>query len=371
MTRTATRLRRTRRPIDLLYVASGTTAGLRQADAEMLGALTELGVDVVTVTPTSSEPRLLRRYFSRSLLTIDAYESFAVRRATTRALRSHTPRAIIYATTHAALLSPRRSVRERVAIRFDTPAQMSRTGGAYRVEHVLERRRFERAQLLMPAALDVAPETARILPSQTPVVAVPIPIELGSEPPAVRDPITVFYAGSPEKKGLDVAVRAWTRAAPTDRELIITGIDRERGLRHLADRGIGEPPAVRWTGTISTEQHRALTRRAEIYLAASRYENYGIGPLEALADGAALVTTPSPGPFAALPIARELDHRLVADGDSPAALAASLQTAFARGEAERVTYRVKARDRVRAFSREEAASRLREQVLPLLLGQTN
>lgn len=368
MTRTRKRLRRMRRPIDLLYVASGTTAGLRQADAEMLGALRELGLDVLAATPTSSAPRLVRRYVNRSLLTIDAFESFAVRRATTRALRSHTPRAIIYSTTHAAMLSPRRAAHERVAIRFDTPAQMSRTGGAYRVEHVLERRRFERAQLLMPAALHLAQDAARILPAQTPVVAVPIPIELGSEPPVARDPITVFYAGSPEKKGLDVAVRAWTQAAPADRQLIITGIDRERGLRHLADCGIGEPPAARWTGMISPEQHRALTRRAEIYLAASRYENYGIGPLEALADGSALVTTPSPGSFAALPIARELDHRLVADGDCPAALAAALQTAFARDEDERVTYRIRARNRVRAFSREETSRRLREQVLPLLLG---
>jgi hypothetical protein len=371
MSWTPIRQRPARRPIDLLYVASGTTAGLRQADAEMLGALSGLGVDVVTVTPTSSEPWLVRRYLSRSLLTIDAYESFAVRRATTRALRSHIPRAIIYSTTHAAMLSPRRSGRESIAIRFDTPAQMSRTGGAYRVEHVLERRRFERAQLLMPAALHVARDAARILPARTPVVPVPIPIELGSEPPAARDPVTVFYGASPEKKGLDVAVQAWTRAAPTGRQMIITGIDRERGVRYLAERGIGEPPAVRWTGLISPGEHRALTRRAEVYLAASRYENYGIGPLEALADGSALVTTPSPGPFAALPIARELDHRLVTDGDSPAALAAALQTAFARDHDERVTYCVRARESMKAFSREETLRRLREQVLPLLLGQTN
>lgn len=371
MTRTPIRPRRTRRPIDLLYVASGTTAGLRQADAEMLGALRELAVDVVTVSPTSSQPWLVRRYFNRSLLTIDAYESFAVRRATARALRLHIPRAIIYSTTHAAMLSPRRAMGERVAIRFDTPAQMSRTGGAYRLEHVLERWRFQRAQLLMPAALHVARGAARILPAQTPVVPVPIPIELGSDPPSARDPITVFYGASPEKKGLDIAVQAWTRAAPSDRQLIITGIDRERGVRSLAQRGIGEPPAVRWTGLISPEEHRALTRRAEVYLAASRYENYGIGPLEALADGAALVTTPSPGPFAALPIARELDQRLVADGDSPAALAAALQTAFTRDQDERFTYRLRAREGVRAFSREETTRRLREQVLPLLLGQTN
>ena len=48
-----------------------------------------------------------------------------------------------------------------------------------------------------------------------------------------------------------------------------------------------------------------------MFLAAPRREDYGIAQLEALADGCVLVTTPSPGPYAALPLARELDPRLV------------------------------------------------------------
>jgi glycosyltransferase involved in cell wall biosynthesis len=368
MTLTPTRRRRARRPIDLLYVASGTTAGLRQADAEMLGALRELAVDVVTVTPTSSQPWLVRRYLNRSLLTIDACESFAVRRATTRALKSHNPRAIIYSTTHAAMLSPRRPAHERVAIRFDTPAQLSRTGTEYRVEHLLERRRFKRAHLLMPAALELGPQTARAIPPATPVVPVPIPIELGEPPSAARDPIAVFYGASPERKGLDTAVQAWARARSGERRLVVTGIDRAVGLQYLHERGIDEPPGVQWTGLVSPEEHRRLTRRAEIYLAASRYEGYGIAQLEAFADGATLVTTPSPGPFVALPIVRELDPRLVAATDSPTDLAASLDSAFARGEDERVSYLTQARERVCAFSREEARNRLRHEVLPRLLG---
>jgi glycosyltransferase involved in cell wall biosynthesis len=362
---------RPKTPVDLMYVASGTTAGLRQADAEMLAALRGLGVGVLAVTPSLEPPRPIRRYVQRSLATIDAFESVALGRATARALSSHEPRAIIYSTTHAAMLQPRATARARVAIRFDTPAQLSRLGAPYRVEYLLERRRFERAALLMPSALELGPDTTRLLPPRVPVVPVPIPIELGGEPPAAsRDPFAVFYGASPEKKGLDVAVRAWSRVAASDtsaRRLVITGIDRERGLRYLHDRGIAEPPAVQWTGLLSPEQHRALTRRAEVYLAASRYENYGIGQLEALADGSMLVTTPSPGPFAALPIARELDGRLVADGDSPAALAAALAAAFARGQDERVTYRARARERLRAFSREETSNRLRDDVLPLLL----
>lgn len=354
-----------------MYVGSGSTAGLRQADTEMLAALRGLGVGVVAVTASLEPPRAIRRYVQRSLATIDAFEALALRRATAAALSSHEPRAIIYSTTHAAMLHPRAADRARVAIRFDTPAQLSRAGAPYRLEYLLERRRFERATLLMPSALDLGADTARLLPPRVPVVPVPIPIELGREPPsASRDPVAVFYAASPEKKGLDVAVQAWARLGDPGargRRLVITGIDRERGLRYLHDHGITEPPAVQWTGLLKPEEHRALTRRAEVYLAASRYENYGIGQLEALADGSMLVTTPSPGPFAALPIARELDARLVTDSDDPVALAIALEAAFARGSEERVTYRARARERLRAFSREATSNRLRHEVLPLLL----
>ena len=45
--------------------------------------------------------------------------------------------------------------------------------------------------------------------------------------------------------------------------------------------------------------------------------------LEALADGCLLVTTPAPGPYAALPLARSLDPRLVGDD-----LAGALRTAL-------------------------------------------
>ena len=58
-------------------------------------------------------------------------------------------------------------------------------------------------------------------------------------------------------------------------------------------------------------EYRALLRRARVFVCAPRREDYGIAQLEALADGCMLVTTPSPGPYAALPVARALDPRLV------------------------------------------------------------
>jgi hypothetical protein len=55
-----------------------------------------------------------------------------------------------------------------------------------------------------------------------------------------------------------------------------------------------------------------------VYVAAPRREDFGIAPLEALADGCMLVTTPSPGPYPALRLARQLDPRLVSDDLAPA-----------------------------------------------------
>ena len=62
---------------------------------------------------------------------------------------------------------------------------------------------------------------------------------------------------------------------------------------------------------LSRAEYRALLRRARVFVCAPRREDYGIAQLEALADGCLLVTAPSPGPYAALPLARELDARLV------------------------------------------------------------
>ena len=68
---------------------------------------------------------------------------------------------------------------------------------------------------------------------------------------------------------------------------------------------------MRFVGRLDRADYRALLRRSRLFLCAARREDYGIAQLEALADGCVLVTTPSPGPYAALPLARDLDPRLV------------------------------------------------------------
>ncbi|MEA2132821.1 MAG: hypothetical protein QOC68_730, partial [Solirubrobacteraceae bacterium] len=131
-------------------------------------------------------------------------------------------------------------------------------------------------------------------------VVVPVPVA-PSGGPAPRDIAAITYGANPEKKGLDRVLTAWALARRPDEELVVAGVDG------AAVEG------VRFTGMLPRAEYRALLRRARVFVCAPRREDYGIAQLEALADGCVLVTTPSPGPYAALPVARALDERLVSD----------------------------------------------------------
>jgi hypothetical protein len=93
-------------------------------------------------------------------------------------------------------------------------------------------------------------------------------------------------------------------------------------------------------------------------------EDYGIAPLEALADGCMLVTTPAPGPYPALDLARDLDSRLVS-----ADLGRALRTAL---DDPRDGYQTRAAQLLAAFSPESVVRTLAQDVIPVLLpGQTS
>jgi hypothetical protein len=187
------------------------------------------------------------------------------------------------------------------------------------------------------------------------------------EPAATREPVVVAYAGNPDKKGLELVAEAWRLAAPEGRQLVVTGLAAEAGRAFLRNRGVAEPPGIDWAGMLAQSEHRALVARAEAYLSASRIEEYGVAQLEALAAGALLVTTPSHGPYEALPLARRLEPALVAGERSPRALAGVLRAALAMPEPARAGYRERAAELVRPYSRDELRRRLERYVLPTLL----
>ena len=82
--------------------------------------------------------------------------------------------------------------------------------------------------------------------------------------------------------------------------------------------------------------------------------------LEALADGCLLVTTPAPGPYAALPLARALDARLVADDLAPALRAALDDPA--------PDYAQRALQVIAPYRRAAVDAVVRDALLPRLLG---
>ncbi len=292
--------------LDVLIVSLGSTGGLRAADEELLASLRRAGANaqMARVRP----PRELR-----TLMLTDLAWARAARTATRDALAQTAARAVIYSSTTAALLWPRAG-----AIRFDSPAVANRPGRHGLWQRPLETRRLRAAPLLLPLSEgglnEVSPATRA-----GHALVLPVPVD-PSGPQAARDIAALMYAANPAKKGLERILRAWSQAREPGEELFVVGVSQSE----LVKLGYALPAeGVRVLSMLSQSDYRALLRRTRVFVCAARREDYGAAQLEALADGCVLVTTPSPGPYAALAIARELDGRLVGED-----LAGALRTAL-------------------------------------------
>jgi hypothetical protein len=330
--------------VDVLIVSLGSTGGLRAADAELADSLRRAGASVAVASATA--PRSVR-----TLALTDLSWALAARRVARAELARRAPRAVIYSSTTAALLWPRPG-----AIRFDAPAAGNRPGRHGLWQRPLERRRLRQAPLLLPLSeggLREAPEVARRVGH---AVVLPVPIESSGVGPTSRDIDAIAYGANPRKKGLDRVLAAWARVRLPAEELVLAGVSGE----DLRRAGLELPAeGVRLTGMLARGEYRALLRRARVFVCAPRREDYGQAQLEALADGCLLVTTPAPGPYAALPLARELDPRLVGK-DLGAALRAALDEPVPG-------YAARASRALAPFSRAAADRLVGEQLLPRLL----
>ena len=321
---------------DVLIVSLGSTGGLRAADAELADALGRAGANVAVAA--AHPPREVR-----TLALTDLLWARAARAAAVEGVAIHRPRALLYCTLTAALLWPRPG-----AIRFDAPAAANRPGRHGLWQRPLERRRLRAAPLLVPqdeAGLAEAPRP------HADAVVVPVAVTASPDAGAPRDLAALTYAANPHKKGLDRVLAAWASARRDGEELVVAGTDL-----HL------DVPGVRSVGCLEPDAYRALLRRARVFVSAARREDYGIAQLEALADGCVLVTTASPGPYAALPLARALDPRLVVERDDE--LAAALRSALDEPAAD---YAQRAAQALTRFSRETIDAIVRDELLPRLL----
>ncbi|MGH2905051.1 MAG: glycosyltransferase [Solirubrobacteraceae bacterium] len=369
--------------LDVLIVSLGSTGGLRRADEELAGSLRRAGAVVAVVA--AAAPRQVR-----TLALTDLAWALAARRAARGELARRRPRAVIYSSTTAALLWPQPG-----AIRFDAPSAGNRPGRHGVWQRPLERRRLRGAPLLLPwsgGGLREAPEApgrgdrALVLPvSVEPSIGVepsnPGGREggggsLGAQPAGTRDIAAVTYGANPAKKGLARVLAAWRAARRPGEELVVMGAGAEE-LRRAGQASLAESPVtsyesfddsgrgsqatdgVRAVGMLPYDDYRALLRRARVFVCAPRREDYGIAQLEALADGCLLVTTPAPGPYAALPIARRLDGRLVDDD-----LSSSLRTAL---DDPAPGYSARALEALAPFRRGAVDRLVAERLLPRLL----
>jgi glycosyltransferase involved in cell wall biosynthesis len=314
--------------VDVLIISLGSTGGLRTADRELAESLRRAGASVEVVQAE-------RPGDVRTMMLTDLRWALAARHATRAYLRGGQARSIIYSSTTAALLWPRPG-----AIRFDAPAAGNRPGRHGLWQRPLERRRLAQSPLLLPwsegglveaSATGLrAPAVATDSGESARALVVPVSVEPSGPQQAERDIAAITYGANPAKKGLDRVLEAWRRVRRPSEELVVAGATPES----LRRAGMAVPAeGVRVTGMLASSEYRALLRRARVFVCAPRREDYGIAQLEALADGCQLVTTPAPGPYAALEAARTLDPRLVTE-DIGAALRVALDNPT-QGYAER------------------------------------
>ena len=319
---------------DVLVVSLGTTAGWRTSEPALVAAFEQAGAHTVLATPAPA-----RRV--RTFALTDWVQAHACRVAARAAIARHDPRAIVYCSATAALLAPRPG-----AIWFDSPAAENRPGRHGLWQRPVERRRFAAAPLLLPmsegalAALDPRP--------RTPAVVLPVPVEPSGPAAATRDIAAVAYAADPVKKGLARILDAWAQVHRPGETLLVAGQSGPLG-EGAEGTGLLDPPA-----------YRALLRRARLFIAAPLREDYGIAQLEALADGCRLVSTPAPGPYPALALARSLDPRCVDDD-----LASATRTAL---DAPPDDYAERATALLAPYRQTAFEASVRERVLPALLG---
>ena len=320
---------------DVLVVTVESTTGWRSSSSGLTAAIRRSGAsaELVHAGPVREV---------RTFALTDLVQARAARAAAAAAIAAHEPRAIVYCSTTAALLWPRPG-----AVWVDSLAAENRPGRHGIWQRPVERRRLHQASLVLVMS-EHSLDPVRGPAPESLLVRSPVepsgPVVSGAD----RDITALAYAADPVKRRLDFLLDQWRRARRDSEELIVTGISRPERI-----------DGVRWAGTLAPAEYRALLRRAKLFIAAPRHEDYGIGALEALADGCQLVTTPAAGPYPARSLARELDPRLVTD-DLAAAIRCALDT-------PRADYATRAQQLVVPFGSRELERVVADELMPRLM----
>ena len=331
--------------------------GLRRADEALAGQIEAAGASCELVRARIGVSGRLRR----TMALTDLVEALAARRAA----RGVQARAFVYSSVTAALLQPTRSP---YAVRFDGIAATNRPGIGGAWQRRRERAVLAGAALLLPWSEGVRAAAAEVAgPAPAVVLAPPV---LRAEEARAGAPDAVAYAANPDKRGLDLLCDAWAAVAPSGARMGIAGLDRAEGLRWLRKLGTAEPAGVEWLPGMDDAAWRSLVAGARVVVNASRFEDWGIAQMEALASGTPLVTVPTPGPNPALALARELAPELVAGERSTEALAGALRAGLALDDSARERYAARAAGMLEPYREESLRRRVAEEVLPRLLASS-
>ena len=309
-----------------MLISLATTPGLVYSDAAFAQLVRDCGVECRVVPVTIGASGRLRRHPAVT----DFVEALAAWRSTRAAQRG--ARAIVYSTMTAALLQKPPAP---FAVRFDATAALNRppgTAGSW--QRARERHVMRRARVLLPVS-HIAAQALRH--PHAPVIRVPIPVD-GVPHADVRDIDACAYAGYPRKRGLDLICDAWRRARPAGGRLVVGGTDRNKALGWLERCGVAEPEGVEFVGMVEHDAWLRIVARSRVFLNGSRWEDYGIAQIEALAAGTPVVSVPSPGQYEALPLLRELAPELVTSGMDALALAHAITAALGWDGARRQEY---------------------------------
>ena len=253
------------RAADVLLVSLGATAGWRGATPELAASLRARRARA----SRSPRPRAARewRTFALHRPRAGARRARAPRGA---AIAAHRPRAIVYSSTTAALLAPapgRDPLRR--AGRRQPPRPPRALAAAGRAPPACRARRCSCRGARAGWPRRRAPHAD--------AVVVPVPVEpSGRRPPAARDVAALAYAADPRQEGPRPRARRLGAARRDGRDAASSPAcdGPRRGRGRASGRGL-----------LPREDYRALLRRARVFVAAPRREDYGIAQLEALADG--------------------------------------------------------------------------------------
>lgn len=347
---------------DIALVSLGTTMGMRRADEALAEQLRAAGAACELVRVRIGASGALRR----SMALTDLVEGLAARRSA----RGAAAGVVVYSSVTAALLQP---VGAPAAVRFDGIAALNRPGIGGAWQRRRERAVLGGAGMLLPWSDAAAQAAAEAIGAQAPpTVVLPPPVPVIARA-ATGGPDAVAYAANPDKRGLDLLCDAWAAAAPAGGglRLAIGGLDRPEGLRWLRKLGTTEPAGVEWLGAVAPARWLETVAGARVFVNAARYEDWGLAQMEALAAGTPLVTVPTPGSNAALPLARQLAPALVAVERSEASLATSLRAGLALDAAARDRYAAEAERLLEPYREDSLRRRVAEEVVPLLLSSSS